>query len=74
MVLKITSAVNDLILPIFVEEGKNKISKIKSMPGVYKYTIDKLDIIMRKVKKYKINDCIVQTFLHIKKTFMVMKL
>ena len=24
------------------------------MPGVYKYTIDKLDIIMRKVKKYKI--------------------
>ena len=39
---------NDLILPIFVREGKNKIEEIKSMPGVYRYTIDKLDLIMDK--------------------------
>ena len=25
---------NDLIMPIFVREGKNKIDSIKSMPGV----------------------------------------
>ena len=27
-------SVNDLILPIFVREGKNKIETIKSMPGI----------------------------------------
>ena len=25
---------NDLILPIFIREGKNKIESIKSMPGI----------------------------------------
>ncbi len=47
-------SVNDLILPIFVREGKNKIEKIKTMPDVYRYTIDKLHIIMSKAKKLKI--------------------
>ena len=42
---------NDLILPIFIREGKNRIEKIKSMPGVYRYTIDKLDLVMDKVQK-----------------------
>ncbi len=45
---------NDLILPIFVREGKNKIESIKSMPGVKRYTIDKLPYILNEVKKYKI--------------------
>ena len=45
---------NDLILPIFVREGKNKVERIKSMPGVNRYTVDKLNLIMNKVKKYKI--------------------
>ena len=31
---------NDLVLPIFIKEGKNKVEPIKSMPGVYRYTID----------------------------------
>ena len=33
---------NDLILPIFIIDGKNKNQPIKSMPGVYRYTIDRL--------------------------------
>ena len=33
---------NDLILPIFLIDGKNKTQPIKTMPGVYRYTIDKL--------------------------------
>ena len=37
---------NDLILPIFIREGKNKKEPIKSMPGIYRYTIDKLDKII----------------------------
>ena len=45
---------NDLILPIFVREGKNKIEAIPSMPGVKRYTIDKLSKILKKVKYYKI--------------------
>ncbi len=47
-------SVNDLILPIFVREGKNKIEPIKTMPGINRYSLDKLNIIMNKVKKYKI--------------------
>ena len=33
---------NDLIMPIFLIDGKNKIQSIKTMPGIYRYTIDKL--------------------------------
>ena len=45
---------NELILPIFIREGKNKIEPIKTMPGVYRYTIDKLNIVLKQVKKYNI--------------------
>ena len=44
----------DLILPIFVREGKNKIETIKSMPGVKRYSVDKLVNILKEVKKNKI--------------------
>ncbi len=47
-------SVNDLILPIFVRDGKNKIEPIKSMPGVNRYSVDKLNVIMKKAQKYKI--------------------
>ena len=43
---------NDFILPIFLIDGKNKKQSIKSMPGVYRYTIDKLNnIVVRAIKK-----------------------
>ena len=45
---------NDLILPIFVTEGKNKIEKIKTMPGVFRYSIDKLNPIIKQASKLKI--------------------
>ena len=45
---------NDLILPIFVRDGKNKVEPIPSMPGVYRYSVDKLNVIMKKANKYKI--------------------
>ena len=47
-------SINDLILPIFVIDGKNKVEPVKSMPGVNRYSVDKLNIIMSKAKKYKI--------------------
>ena len=45
---------NDLVLPIFVRDGRNKIDTIKSMPGIKRYTIDKLPIILKQVKNFKI--------------------
>ncbi len=47
-------SINDLILPIFVRDGKSKVDSIKSMPGVYRYSVDKLNLIMNKAKKNKI--------------------
>ena len=47
-------SINDLILPIFLIEGKNKKIPIKSMPGVYRYSINKLGVILDKSIKRKI--------------------
>tara|TARA_Y100000590_G_scaffold468225_1_gene650085 strand:- start:14425 stop:15441 length:1017 start_codon:yes stop_codon:yes gene_type:complete len=41
---------NDLILPLFVKEGKDSIEPIDSMPFVYRYTIDNLVKITREAK------------------------
>ena len=47
-----TLSANDLILPIFLTEGKNKKIPIKSMPGVYRYSINNLGFIVdRAIKK-----------------------
>ncbi len=42
---------NDFILPIFLIEGKNEKQEIKSMPGVYRYSIDNLSKIVDKAIK-----------------------
>ncbi len=42
---------NDFILPIFVIDGKNKKLPIKSMPNVYRYTLDKLNYVVDKAIK-----------------------
>jgi len=42
---------NDFILPLFLIDGKNKRQNIKSMPGVYRYTIDRLNQIIDKALK-----------------------
>ena len=47
-------SVNDLILPIFLIDGKNKKESIKSMPGVFRYSIDKIPTIVDKAIKFKI--------------------
>ena len=47
-------SVDDLVLPIFIRDGKNKVEPIKSMPDINRYSLDKLDSIMRKVQKYSI--------------------
>ena len=45
---------SDFVLPIFLTEGKNKRQKIKSMEGVYRYSIDNLSGIIDRAIKNKI--------------------
>ena len=46
-----TLSPNDFILPIFLIEGSNKKQEISTMPGVYRYTINRLSqIIDRAIK------------------------
>ena len=45
---------NDFILPIFLIDGKNKKQPIKSMPEVYRYTLDKLAPVIDKAIKNKL--------------------
>ena len=42
---------NDFVLPIFITDGKNKKQAIKSMPDVYRHTLDKLPSIIDKAIK-----------------------
>ena len=40
---------SDLIYPIFVAEGKNIKKPVDSMPGVYQYSVDMLDEILKEI-------------------------
>jgi porphobilinogen synthase len=45
---------SDFILPIFLMEGKNTKQSIKTMPDIFRYTVDKLGTIVDKAIKSKI--------------------
>ena len=45
---------NDLILPIFLTDGSNKKISINTMPGVYRYSINRLSQIVDKAIKKRI--------------------
>ena len=45
---------SDFILPVFLTEGRNKKQSIKSMPGVYLYSIDNLNYLIDKAIKNKV--------------------
>ena len=43
---------NDFILPVFLIDGKNKKQEIKSLPDVYRYSLDKINyVIDRAIKR-----------------------
>ena len=42
---------NDFILPIFLIDGNNKKQSIKTMPGVYRYSLDKISSVIDKAIK-----------------------
>lgn len=45
---------SDLIYPLFVIEGENIKNPVDSMPGVYQYSVDRLDEILSEVEKSNI--------------------
>ena len=45
---------NDLIWPIFIRDGKNIKEPVKTMPGIYRYTIDKIENLVEKAINKKI--------------------
>tara|TARA_B100000029_G_scaffold367221_1_gene360670 strand:- start:872 stop:1861 length:990 start_codon:yes stop_codon:yes gene_type:complete len=45
---------NDLIWPIFLREGKNIKEPVKSMPGVYRYSVDLIESVIEKAINKKI--------------------
>ena len=49
-----TLSVNDLVLPIFLVDGKNKKQSIKTMPDVFRYSIDRLPEIIDKAVSKKL--------------------
>ena len=55
---------NDLIWPIFITEGKNIKEPIKSMPGVYRYSLDKIEKLVENTIRKKIP--MISIFPHIK--------
>ena len=44
----------DLIYPLFVEEGTDIQTPVPSMPGVFQYSIDRLDGILDEITELKI--------------------
>ena len=46
-----TLSANDFILPVFLIDGSNKKQSISTMPGVYRYTINRLSQIIDKALK-----------------------
>ena len=49
-----TLSPSDFILPVFLIDGSNKKESINSMPGVYRYTINRLSQIVDKAIKNRI--------------------
>ena len=45
---------NDFILPLFLIDGKNKKQSINSMPGVHRYSVDRLSSVVDKALKLKL--------------------
>ena len=46
-----TLSPNDFILPIFLIDGSNKKESISTMPGVYRYTINRISQILDRAIK-----------------------
>lgn len=49
----------DLIYPIFVAEGENIKNSVESMPGIYQYSVDRLDEIIIQINQSRISGLLI---------------
>ncbi|MGN1113571.1 MAG: porphobilinogen synthase [Oscillospiraceae bacterium] len=49
----------NLIYPIFVAEGENLKVPVDSMPGIYQYSIDRVDEVLQEINKSKISGLLI---------------
>ena len=49
-----TLSASDLIWPIFLTDGRKQKNQISTMPGVYRYSVDKIEKIVEKALKLKL--------------------
>ena len=54
LVRESTLSTSDLIWPIFIREGKNIKEPIKTMPGVYRYSLDQIERLVERALSKKI--------------------
>ena len=43
--------VDDLILPLFIEEGEGIVKEISSMPGIFRFSIDQLEAELKEIRQ-----------------------
>ena len=51
MVRNVTLSIDELIYPLFIEEGENIKEEISSMPGQYRFSIDRLDEELKELRE-----------------------
>lgn len=51
MVRNVTLSIDELIYPLFIEEGENIKEEITSMPGQYRFSLDRIDEELEELKK-----------------------
>ena len=66
-----TLSANDLIWPIFLTDGKNQKNQISTMPGIYRYSVDKLEKNVESALKLKLP--LLALFPHTKKKIRITK-
>ena len=54
LVTENTLSASDLIWPIFLTDGRKQKNQISTMPGVYRYSVDKIEKIVEKALKLKL--------------------
>ncbi|MFK4785040.1 porphobilinogen synthase [Fusobacterium sp. MFO224] len=59
MVKNVTINLNELVYPIFIEEGENIKEEIKSMPGQYRYSLDRLYDELKELKELGIKSLLI---------------
>ena len=66
MVRNVTINLSDFIYPLFIEEGENIKEEISSMPGQYRWSIDRVGEELAELKELGITSILLLVFLSTK--------